>query len=175
MYILATKLSGLPIISLQASDTVAWARRPIIDIANLEIIAFHCQTPNHRSLVLVARDIRQLAPDCIIIDNEDELAETDDIVRLRDLIKTAYTPINKTVISDTGRKLGVVEDYTINLETCRIQKLHIRQSILQAWLGSSLIVDRTQIIDLTPQSITVRDTTIELPAVQPSTVPKSQA
>ena len=52
-------------------------------------------------------------------------------------------------------------DVTLNLETARIQKLHIRKSILQAWLGTSLIVDRTQIIDITPQQITVREATLK--------------
>ncbi len=105
-------------------------------------------------------DIRQYAPDCIIIDNEDELTDPDDIVRLDIDLKNHYSPLRKTVTTTSGSKLGTVSDYTINLETNQIQQLHISKSIFQSWFGSGLIIDRSQILDITPEHITVRDSTV---------------
>ncbi len=173
MYARASKMESLPVVSLQTGEAVAWIRRPVVDIATLQIVAFQCDAGNHKQpLILVAGDIRQLAGDCVIVDSEEELAEPDDIVRLRALIKTSYDPLNKAVVSDIGRKLGTVEDYNINLASSRIEKLYLKQPLLRAWFGPNLIIDRTQIIDVTPQHIIIRDTTVENPVVQPDAMPE---
>jgi uncharacterized protein YrrD len=162
MYALASQMDNLPIISLQTGEPIAWVRQPIIAVATLEILAFRCESGHQKHpKLLMIRDLRQLAPDCIIVDTEDELTDPEDIVRLKTMLKSSYNPMDKMVVSDTGRKLGSVEDYSVNLETHRVQKLHVRQSLLRSWIGSSLIIDRTQIIDITPQRITVRDSTIK--------------
>jgi sporulation protein YlmC with PRC-barrel domain len=167
-------MDGLPIISLQTSEAVALARSPIIDIATLEIQAFHCRgAQGHQPLLLMTRDIRQMATDCIIIDSADELADPSDIIRLQQLIEDAYSPIGKMVISDAGRKLGTVDDYSINLDTNRVQKLYVRGGILSSWLGTNLAIDRTQIIDITPQKITVREATIKSPLLPSEPIPES--
>jgi sporulation protein YlmC with PRC-barrel domain len=178
MYVLASQLQALPVISLQTGETVAMVQQPLIDAANLEIAAYSCQVPGRSaSLVLPVRDIREHAQDCLIIDAEEELTEAGELVRLRPLLEQKFTPLGKTAVTDLGRKLGRVEDFTINLDTNRIQKLYIKQSVLQSWLGSSLIVDRTQILDITPKQIVIRDTTTQAPllAGEPAPAPKSQA
>jgi sporulation protein YlmC with PRC-barrel domain len=173
MYARASKLENLPVISLQSGEAVAWIKQPVINISTFEILAFECDSTNHnRPVILLTNDIRQLAADCVIVDSDDELAEPDDIIRLTAIIKADYTPLDKPVISDLGRKLGSVEDYTINLDTSRIQKLYVRQSLFRAWLGSSLTIDHSQIVEVTPQRIIVRDVTIRAPAIHPEPMPE---
>jgi sporulation protein YlmC with PRC-barrel domain len=172
MFSLASKLDDLPVISLQTGEAVAWIDRPIFDPPTLEIVAFYCKTTHQkRPLLLMLGDVRQFAADCIIIDNEDELTEPEDIIRLKDTLQANFNLLDKPVISESGRKLGVVEDYTVNLETNRVQKLYVRQSLLQSWLGSNLTIDRTQIVDVTPQRIVVRDATVETPVMQTDPLP----
>lgn len=174
MYALASQLGGLPIISLQTGETVAWLLQPIIDIGALEIRALRCDAPGFKHpQILMTADIRQFAADCLIVDSEDELSDPDDLVRLRDIVKSSYDPLRKQVVSDTGRKLGVVVDFSVNLESNRVQKLHIRQSLLQSWLGTTLIIDRTQIIDVTQKQITVRDSTAKSSALPTDPLPES--
>jgi uncharacterized protein YrrD len=85
MYTLASKLEHLPVISLQTGEAVAWVRNPVIDMATFEVTALMCEAAGHKHhLVLLPADIRQLAADCIIIDNEDELTEPEEIIRLKD-------------------------------------------------------------------------------------------
>ena len=162
MYALGSQMKSLPIISLQTGEAVGFTRLPVFNLADLEIQAFECDTTAHKHpMILMSRDIRQLASDCVIVDNEDELTDPKDIVRLQTIMRARFNPIGKPVVSDIGRRLGAVEDFMLNLESARIQKLHIRKSILQAWLGTSLVVDRTQIIDISPQQITVREATLK--------------
>lgn len=163
MYLLASQLKELPIISLQSGEPVAWTRQPILDAATLEMVAFHCHTVQATSpLILMTRDIRQLASDCIIVDSEDDLTDPTDLVRFQPLMEANYTPLDKPVSTESGRKLGRVEDYTVNLDTSRLQKLHVRQSLFHAWIGANLIIDRSQIIDVSPQHIIVREATEKL-------------
>ena len=172
MYAHASKLLGQSVISLQSGEVVAWVNQPVLEIGNLEMIALSCKSPHQKGqLMLMARDIRQFATDCVIVDSEDELTNPTEIVRLKSSLKHPYSPLDKLVVADTGRKLGVVGDYTINLETNRVQKLYVRKPLFHAWLGSNLIIDRTQIIDITPHRITVRDSTVSSPILAPDTFP----
>jgi sporulation protein YlmC with PRC-barrel domain len=176
MYARISQLNNLPIISLQTAEAVGFTRSPILEPATLEIVAFNCGALNRsrHPLILMTADIRQLAPDCIVIDTEEELTEPGDVVRLQPLIKKSYSPIGKSVVTDASRRLGSVEDYSINLESNRVQKLFVRQSILQAWIGTNLVIDRTQIMDVTPSQIIVRDTTVKNPLIPADPVPGTQ-
>jgi uncharacterized protein YrrD len=175
MYALASKLESLPIISLQTGETIGTIDRPVISPDALSVAAYRCDTPSHGSLLLLVRDIRQTAPDCIIIDSEDELTAAQDVVRLQTTLEQNYTPLDKPVVTDMGRKLGVVEDFTISLEDSRVQKLYIRQPLFRAWLGSSLIIDRAQIIDVTPHKFMVRDSTTPIVALGAEPSPESHS
>jgi sporulation protein YlmC with PRC-barrel domain len=174
MYARASNIENLPIISLQTSEAVARLGTPIIDISTLEIVAFRCEIPHHhQSAVLITRDIRQVATDCFFIDNEDELADPHDIVRLAPQIHDNFSPLGKPVVSDIGRRLGVVDDYSINLETHRIQKLYVRPSGLRAWIGTNLTIDRTQILDVSSKQIVVRDAATRASALQSESLPET--
>jgi len=171
-----SEIEGLPIVSLQSGEIVAAARRPIFDMPTLAIIAFLCDLPGSKQpVVLMTGDIRQVSGDCLIIDSENELTDPDDVIRLAPHLKANYNPQGKPVHADTGRRLGTVDDYTLNLDNCHLQKLYVRSSLLRSWLGSSLAIDRSQIIDVTPNQITVRDSTVEARLLSTETLPESPA
>lgn len=173
MYALESSLVGQPIISLQTGQLIAQAGQPILDMGTLEVVAFTCHVPRHREpLLVMTADIRQYATDCIIIDDEEQLTEPADIIRLDSDPKNPYSPLHKIVVADTGRKLGSVEDYSINLETNRVQKLYVKPDIWHSWASSRMVVDRTQIIDITPDKITVRDATVEDTLLSPEPLPE---
>lgn len=162
MYALASKLIGLPILSLQNAESITQVRSLIMEIKNLEVVALACD-PRPRlgkRPVLLMRDVRQVAIDCLLVNTEDDLVEADEVVRLEPLLKRNFDPHGLNVVTELKRRVGRVEDYTINLETYHLQKLYVRQSILRSWMGSSLIIDRSQIIEVSEREIIVRDATI---------------
>ncbi len=173
MYVLASQLTNRPLMSLQTGEAVAAIAGPILDPASLEVVGYLCHTPSQKKhLVLMVRDIRELARDCVIIDSADELTEADDIIRLKPLLEQNYSPIRQSVVTDLGRRLGGVEDYTINLESHRLQKLYVKQPIWRSWSGASLIIDRTQIIDVSPHQIVVREATAKAPLLAAEPLPE---
>jgi uncharacterized protein YrrD len=175
MYILASEIASLPVISLQTGDTIARLHRPIIDMSKLEVAAFRCEDiASHQTYILLPRDIRQFASDGLLIDNEEELSEPGDVVRLAPLMNQDFNPKGKTVVSDLGRRLGSVDNYSINLDTRRIQKLFLKQPLLRSWMGTNLTIDRHQILDVSPRKIVVRDSVVTDMVVR-TTLPETPA
>jgi sporulation protein YlmC with PRC-barrel domain len=173
MYALQSELKDQPVVSLQTGQPIATINQAVLDMGNLEVTAYMCAVPRQPAPVLVmAADIRQYAPDCIIIDDEEQLTDPADIVRLSLNPQRNYSPLGKTVVADTGRRLGTVEDYSINLETSRVQRLYIQQPLWRSWFGPSLIIDRIQIIDVTSERIIVRDATITDTVLSPDPMPE---
>ncbi|HUC86877.1 MAG TPA: hypothetical protein VMR75_00925 [Candidatus Saccharimonadales bacterium] len=170
MYILANQLTDLPIMSLQTGQAIAVVKQPIVNLATLEVMAIGCNVGRlrrHQGVILM-RDIRQFASDCIIIDSFDEIENPDEIVRLREVMAHNFNPIDKLVVSASGQRLGRVEDYTINLKTYMLQKLYVHQSLMKSILFNNLVVDRTQIIDVSQQRFTVKDTEVREGALAPA-------
>lgn len=161
--------------SLQSGETIATITDLIVDPGNLELVAFRCESSHTdlRQPLLLVRDIRQTALDCVIIDSEEELCEAEDIIRLKKLLELDFTPFHKIVITDLGRHLGHVEDFTINLDTYRLQKLYVKRPLWRSWLGASLIIDRMQIIDVTTKHFVVRDATLKSPSLATEPVPET--
>jgi sporulation protein YlmC with PRC-barrel domain len=172
MYVLGKQLQDLPIVSLQTGQTIAHTGRPIIDPDRLEIQAFYCTAGRllKNSAVLLVRDIRQLGRDGLLIDSFEEIEDAGDIVRLADLIKQHFSPLGLPVVNESGIRLGKVEEYTVNIENYQIQKLYLKQSLLKNLLMNSLVVDRSQIMEVTARQILVRDASIKEPLLGPQPV-----
>ncbi len=144
--------------SLQTGQPIAVVKRPIINEHNLEVVALQCDVGRRRKAsVILMRDVRQFAADCVIIDSFDDIEDAGEIVRLGEVMKRRFDPIGKQVVSEGGQKLGKVEDYTINLKTYMLQKLYVHQSLMKSILFNSLVIDRTQIIDVSQKQFTVKD------------------
>lgn len=159
MYILASQLHKLPIMSLQTGKVVGVTRAPIIDMAKLEVMAFHCQANQlHQPSVLLIQDIRQISRDALIIDSFEDFSDPQDIVRLQPVLQDHFSPIGARVIDQQNRRLGKVEDYTLNIKTGLLQKLYVHQSLLRSMLFNNTMIDRTQIIEVKPKLFVVHDT-----------------
>jgi sporulation protein YlmC with PRC-barrel domain len=114
------------------------------------------------------QDIRQLAPQGILVDSEEALAELGDIVRVAPLAEQNWSPIGIKVVTDMGRSVGKVETYTIAPDQFVVQKLHVRRPVWQSLTGASVIIDRNQVVDVTDNQIVVRDTELIAGAVAPA-------
>ncbi len=162
MYILASSLKNLPIISLLNGQIVSAVAEPIINPDALELVAVYCQNGfwRKRSSVIMARDIREVAKEGLVIDSLEDIEDASEIVRLKAVIEQHYSPDGAEVVTQSGDKLGKVEDYAIETTGYRIHKLYLKQSLLKNLLLNNLVIDRSQIVDVTPKTIVVKDATI---------------
>lgn len=157
MLVLSNNLIKKQVLSLRTSSPVATILSPIVNPNNLKIEGFYCQDSTKQILILVAQDIRETVDEGYIVNDHDVLAKEEDLVRLQETLKLKYYPIDKLVVTESGKRLGRIDDYATDIDSMYIVKLYISQSLIKSFTGGSLVVDRNQIIEITPRRIVVDD------------------
>ncbi|MEI7674358.1 MAG: hypothetical protein WCI60_01335 [bacterium] len=166
---LSLTFEELPILSLRTGTEVAITKQPIINPDNLKIEGFFVQDLYDRknNLVLLIQDIREFLPNGLAINDHEVLCSPLELHRHRDIIDNNISLINKSVITVSKKRLGKLSDYAVDDNSFYVQKLYINQSILKNLTGSNLILDRTQIVDITSKNIIVKDIEATVPAGSP--------
>lgn len=155
---LGTTFLNRPIMSLRTSSAVAVALRPIINPNNLKIEGFHCQdTLQKRQSILLTQDIRDIIKEGFVIDDHEVLANSEDLVRLKEVLNIDFDLLGKSIVTTRKYKLGKVTDYSADSTTFYIQKLYASQPLYKSFNGGQLAIDRTQIIEITNKYIIVKD------------------
>lgn len=145
--------------SLRTGGQVATAVEAIINPNNLKIEGFYCMDnrEKHGPLVLLHRDIRDVLPAGIVIDDYDVLADPEDLVRLKKVMGYHFEILGKPVYTEHNKKLGKVTDYATEPQSLIVQKLYVVQSIFKSLNSGSLSIDRNQIVEITQSKIIVKD------------------
>ncbi|HSX27779.1 MAG TPA: hypothetical protein VLG25_03285, partial [Patescibacteria group bacterium] len=106
---LSKNLIGKPVMSLRTGGEVARTISPIIDPKNLKIEGFYCQDRfNKGTLVLLSQDIRDVVNHGLVVNDHDVLADPDELVRLKDLMKVNFDILGKPVVTVSKSKVGKV-------------------------------------------------------------------
>ncbi len=110
---------------------------------------------------LLTKDIRSLNERLVIIDSEDDLAESDDLIRQKELIKTKFNLLGSKVVTQDGKYLGKVKDFTIDYHSFATRKLYLKAGIMKRFLNDSFIIDHKQILDVKGNKIIVKNSAIK--------------
>lgn len=147
---------------------MATARQLIINPNNLKIEGWHCEDQfSKQTLILLTKDVRDIVPQGLAIDDYDSLSEASELIRLQEVLRINFEPLGKQVITDSKRKVGKVSDYAVDMTSFLIQKLYVNQPVYRNPTGGQLSIDRTQIVEITPSRITVRDVDVKVGAALP--------
>lgn len=164
MLVLGTQLINTPVMSLQTGAELARTKTPVIDPRTLTIVAYELTghtLDQHPSLLRMA-DIRELSDIGMIIDSSDEFIGVDDVVKLKETYDLHFPLIGLSVVDDKKRKLGKVEDYSVEIGGFVIQQLTVRRPILKSLGDTELLIHRTQIIEINDTTITVKSASNEV-------------
>lgn len=145
---------------LQTGTKLAQAAMPLIDPANLKIVAYAVEGPlltEHPSFIRIA-DVRELSDIGMIIDSSDEFIALDDVIKIHELYELNFTLVGMNVIDETKRKLGKVDDYSLDSNSFVIQQLSVQRGILKSLTDTSLLIHRSQIVEINDTHIVVRTT-----------------
>jgi len=169
MLVLGSRLNETPVMSLQTGTRLATTSTPLIDPSNLKILAFELEGPllKERPSFLRVADIRELGGVGMIIDSSDELIGLDDVIKIKALYELGFTLIGMRVIDEHKRKLGKVDNYTVETGSFVVQQLNIKHGILRGLTETSLLVHRSQIIEINDDVIIVKTTAKKLHAPEP--------
>ena len=156
------------ILSLRTGGQIGVAISPIINPNTLKIEGWYSTDSYEKGeFILLSQEIRDLISKGLVVNDHDALTNPDDVVRLKDIIDIKFDLIGKGVTTETGKKLGKITDYAVNDETYFVQKLYVNPSLLRGLTQEQLIIDRTQIVEITDKKIIVSDPTIKAGATNP--------
>ena len=171
MLILGSSLRNTPVMSLQTGARLAVTENPLIDPATLKIVAYEVSGPlltEHPSLLRTA-DIREFGSIGMIIDSTDEIIGLDDVIKIKELHKLQFSLVGLTVYDDTKRKLGKVEDYTLETQSFVVQQLNVKRGFIKGLTETGLLISRTQIIEINNTSVIVKSSKIKVePVMEPT-------
>ena len=160
---LSNSLVNKPVVSLRTGSQIALASQPIINPHNLKIMGWWCKAPAGQSLVLLGEDVRELMPDSIAVNDEEALSPPEDLVRHSEVLNIRFDLMDK-LVKTKRQKLGKVSDFSYN-EGMFVQKLYVSRPLHKVFTAEdTLIIDRTQILEVTDHYILVRDTEINVTA-----------
>lgn len=169
---LSATFNDRPVLSLRTGALIAKVVTPIINPDNLKIEGFFCEDRYSKNmLVLLTQDIRDVLPNGYVVNDHDVLSAPEELIRLRKVLEKPFNPIGKKVVTISKEKVGKVGDYAVDTSSMYIQKIYATRSILKSLTGGSLIIDRTQINEVTPRQIIINDLLNKNRAPAPAAAP----
>lgn len=162
MLYMSKSLFNRPVLSLRIGRRIAIANEPIINPHNLKILGWWCSSESKsRQVVLLADEIRDISPEGLAINDEDGLSQPQDLVRHKEVIDIKFQLLDKTVRTKR-HKLGKVNDFSYN-EGMFVQKLYVARPVTKIFSSQdTLLIDRTQILEVTDSYILVRDSEVSV-------------
>jgi len=158
MLLLGSRLLHTPVMSLQTGGRLAHLEKPIINPANLHIAAYEVDGAllTERPSFLRTADIREYGHLGMIIDSADELIGLHDVIQIEKLYSLGFPLVGMQVIDEHKRKLGKVDDYTLDTSTFAVQQLNVRRGIFSAFNDTGVLIHRSQIIEINDAAIIVK-------------------
>lgn len=163
---LSAALINQPILSIRTGGPVATTQNPLINPNNLKIEGYYCtdRFDKNKRLILLTQDIRDYIANGLIINDHEVLSEPSELLRLKDIININFELIGKQVSTVSKKNVGKVSDYAIDIDSMYISKIYVSISVIRNLAGGSLIIDRSQIVEITNKRIIINDLEQTVPA-----------
>lgn len=171
MLLLGSRLIGTPIMGLQTGTKLAQTSSPVIDPANLKIMAYVVEGPllaEHPSIIRMA-DVRELSDIGMIIDSNDEFVGVEDVISINRLYDLDFALVGMTVIDEQKNKLGKVEDYSLDASSFVIQQINVKRGMVKSLTDTGLVIHRSQIVEINDDYIIVKSTAKRVAPIMEST------
>lgn len=152
------QLINQPILGIRGGRQLALTLEPILDPRKLKIEAFYSQVRTSQDdMVLFTSDIRELGSLGIIVDSEDVIMPTTDLVRLEELIDLNFDLLGKLVVTESGDRLGKVDNYAVDDLNFKIEKIYAKPTGLKALNKSDFVIARRQVANVNNKEVVVKD------------------
>ena len=159
MLVYNSRLIGTSILSVQAGGPIAQISQAVVDPNNLQIIAFRLTGPiiNRQRDLLDVQSIREISEGGYIIDSEDELISSSDVVKIEQVLNLNFNLLNLKVETKKRTRLGQIIDFTISTEDFLVQQIIVKRPIVKRLVDPELTISRKEIVEITDYEIIIRD------------------
>lgn len=160
MLVLGSKLLNYPIMSLHVGGEIARTSEVVIDPDGLKVAAYTLTGPTigngEYGDILEVSDIREFSNLGMIIDSADVLVYRQDVIRLDRIMSLNFNLVGLRVVSEDGKKIGRVSDYTVDSNSFMVYQIIVRRPFIKSALDPELTINRSQIIEIDDYKITIR-------------------
>lgn len=158
MLLSAERLLLTPVMSLQTGGQLAKTKSALIDPRNLVVVAYELVGPSldEKPSFLRVIDIRELSNLGMIVDSSDEFIGVHDVLKIEEVYDFHFELIGKAVRDEKKRKLGKVTGYSIEPGSFLIKQLNVKRPLIKSLTDTELLIDRTQVIEVTDTEITIK-------------------
>lgn len=161
MLVHASELENFPVLSLQVGGEIARCKKAIINPDELSVAAY---TLNVLSMdedlggdILSVEDVREFSPNGLIVDSGSRFVSRSDVVRLDKMMSLGFDLIDHKVVSESGKKIGRIKDYTIDTKTFVIYQIIVDRPILKSFIDPELTINRSQISEVDDYKVVIKN------------------
>ena len=152
---------GAPVLSLHVGGPVANTREAIIDPEDLRIVAYTLEgaiIKNDPDVgdILDTQDVREISDSGLIVDSTDRFTTREDVVRLDKIMDLGFSLVGLKVVTQDGKKIGKVVDYTMDSGTFMVYQLIVQRPFMSSLLDPELTINRSQIIEIDDYKVTIK-------------------
>lgn len=169
-----SNLKNQQVVSLQTGPTGYRLAACLADPADLRVALWVlADSPFANRKYLLPKDIREFGPQLVVINDESDIVEQDEIVRLRSVLEDNCKLVGCKVVTTSGTRLGTVKDFGLNRENQQITKLMVKPTWLTMLFAKSLTISHKQIVKVDCKTIVVKENTAKSKKASPELLPAS--
>ncbi|MBM3210361.1 hypothetical protein FJZ39_03430 [Candidatus Saccharibacteria bacterium] len=146
--------------SLQTGAQLAVTDAAVIDPRTLKIVAYKLigqHLTRLDSSYLMVEDIRETGSMGFIVDSQDVIVTSGDVIHLQKIIDYNFYLEGMRVIDTRRQRLGKVHSYTIESGGFVIQQLSVQRPLIKSFTTTSMLIHRSQIVKISDSEVTVRN------------------
>lgn len=158
-----------PVMSLQTGAELARIKQVLIDPRDLTVVAYELEGHNldqHPSYLrpVDARELSQLG---LIVDSNEEFIGPEDVIRIKEVIDFDFSLIGLEVIDANNKKLGKILSFSLDAGSFSVQQLSVKRPLLKSFGETELLINRSQIIEVSDTAIKVASADLSAPVKAP--------
>lgn len=162
MLIKGSDILGMKVLSLHVGMAIAEVKELIVDPDNLSLAAARVDGPLIRGEVgeiLDFKRVREWSKLGLIMNSTDDLAQTEEIVRIKKILELEFELTGMKVETESGRKLGRVSDFVLETDNQKILQIFVARPVIRSLIEPELIIGRKQIKSISNSKVVVKEAT----------------
>lgn len=157
---LISQLTGARVLLFQERAFIGEVQRVLISPDDGSLVGFVITPTHQKELAYIpTNEIKGYGQGFLLIENLTSLSETDEVIKIRQVLDNEPKIIGTTVVTESGLKLGKVSDATVDVRLNTLKKLYVSGPISLGPFGTQKVIDLKQIVKIERKTIIVRDST----------------
>ena len=130
------KYLSLPIISLQEGQQIGHVKSLVLDAGTKSLAAIVVDTKGFfkDQRIIPYSKVISVGEDAITIDKESHVEKTSSLPELLDLVKEKLTIIGTKMVTESGKTLGIADEYYIDPKTGKISQIELSGGKIEGFL-----------------------------------------